>query len=1100
MKKSYFIFALILSLICSSSIAQKNKKEQIDENPISGINPISEINLSGLKLRSVGPALMSGRISDFAVNPDDPSEYYVAVASGNLWKTINSGITWTPVFDNEKSYSIGCVTMDPNNHNVVWVGTGENNSQRSVAWGDGVYLSKDGGKSWKNMGLKKSEHIAKIIVDPRNSNIVYVAAQGPLWASGGDRGLYKTVDCGKTWELILEISENTGVTDIVMDPRNPDVLLAASYQRRRHVFTLINGGPESALYKTSDGGKNWNKITSGIPSVDLGRIGLAISPANPDVIYAIIEAANKQGGIFRSKDRGESWEKRSSYMASSPQYYNELVCDPKNVNRFYSLDTYTKITENGGKTFKNLGLKSRHVDDHALWIDPNNTKHILIGGDGGVYESYDRGKNWSFKQNLPITQFYRVGIDNAKPFYNLYGGTQDNATIGGPSQTINVAGIVNSDWFITVFGDGFETQVDPKDPNIIYSQSQYGWLSRYDKKSGEKISIKPQPGKDEDPYRWNWDSPLLISPHSNTRLFFAANKLFRSDDRGNSWNVISDDLTRQIDRNKLPVMGKVQSVDAVSKNASTSLYGNIVTISESPLKENLLYVGTDDGLIQCSMDIGEDWEEYEKFLEVPETTYVSCVLASQHKTNTVYASFDNHKRGDFKPYILKSEKNGKNWESIAGNLPEGNVIYTIAEDHINPELLFVGTEFGVYFTIDGGKFWNKIKTGIPTISVRDIEIQRRENDLVLATFGRGFYILDDYSPLRDINKETLEKEAHIFPIKNALMYFKSQKLGYGKKGSQGETYFTADNPPFGATFTYYFKENIKTKKQLRKEAEKKAIEKGEEIKYPTNEELDAEDKEEATYLVFTILDDKENVVRKLKAPAQKGVKRITWDFRYPSTSPLHLPRGKNNLSNVGGGVMVVPGDYSVFMSKYVNGKITILTDTINFKTIPLNNTTLPAEDRNELVAFQKKVAELSRAVRGFDRISKDLQTRLNFLEHAIKSSSQADQQWLENVKFLKQKNEKIILALHGDKLIQGRNENTPPSILDRVNTAISGMWNSTSAPTTTQMEQYEIAADEFAPLLAELRILLEVDLRILEEKLENIQAPYTPGRIPIWKK
>jgi len=371
---------------------------------------------------------------------------------------------------------------------------------------------------------------------------------------------------------------------------------------------------------------------------------------------------------------------------------------------------------------------------------------------------------------------------------------------------------------------------------------------------------------------------------------------------------------------------------------------------------------------------------------------------------------------------------------------------------------------------------------------------------VLATFGRGFYILDDYSPLRDINKETLEKEAHIFPIKNALMYFNSQKLGYGKKGSQGETFFTADNPPFGATFTYYFKENIKTKKQLRKEAEKKAIENGDEIKYPTNEELNEEEKEESPYLVFTIIDDEGNVVRKLKAPAQSGVQRITWDFRYPSTNPLHLSSGVNSFANEGGGVMVVPGEYRVFMSKFVNGINTQLADTVKFKTIPLNNTTLPAEDRKELVAFQKKVAEPSRAVRGFDRISKDLQTRLNYLEHAIKSSSQADQQWLENVKFLKQKNEKIIIALHGDKLVQGRNENTPPSILDRVNTAISGIWNSTSAPTATQMEQYGIAADEFAPLLAELRILLEVDLKILEEKLENIQAPYTPGRIPVWKK
>lgn len=1094
MKQIKLIIALILLLLFSYSFAQEKKKGKNDNSPLSGVN------LSGLKFRSLGPALMSGRISDFAVNPDNPSEYYVAVASGNLWKTVNSGTTWTPVFDNEKSYSIGCVTIDPNNQNAVWVGTGENNSQRSVSWGDGVYLSKDGGKSWKNMGLKNSEHIAKIIVHPKNSNIVYVAAQGPLWNPGGDRGLYKTTDGGNTWNLVLEISENTGVTDFVMDPRNPNVIIAASYQRRRHVYTLINGGPESAIYKTTDGGRSWNKIKSGLPSVDMGRIGLAMSPVNPDYVYAIIEAANGQSGFFRSVDRGESWEKMNGLKTVSPQYYNEIVCDPKNVDIVYSLDTRTKFTEDGGKTWQNLGNKSRHVDDHALWIDPSNTKHLLIGGDGGVYESFDKGQNWIFKSNLPITQFYRVGIDNAEPFYNLYGGTQDNATIGGPSRTINHTGIANSDWFITVFGDGFETQVDPKDPNIIYSQSQHGWLSRYDKKSGEKISIKPQPREGEDPHRWNWDSPLLISPHSNTRLYFGANVLFRSDNRGNYWNIISPDLTRQLDRNQLPVMGKIQSVDAVAKNASTSLYGNIISISESPLKENLLYVGTDDGLIQCSMDIGAEWNKYDNFPEVPETTYVSCVLASRHKTNTVYASFDNHKRGDFKPYILKSTNNGKKWKSISGDLPEGDVIYTIAEDHINPELLFIGTEYGVYFTINGGENWTKLKSGIPTICVKDIEIQRRENDLVIASFGRGFYILDDYSPLRKLNKNNLDKEAFICPIKDALMYIQAQPLGYGKKGSQGELYYTADNPPFGATFTYYFKKAIKSKKDIRKEAEKKAIEKGEEIKYPTNEELKAEDKEEKPYLIFTILDADKNIVRKLKAPATAGLQRITWDFRYTSTNPINLSNEKNSFANEGGGIMVVPGNYSVFMSKYVDSEITVLTDTIKFKAIPFKNTTLPADDRKDLVAFQKKVAELSRAVMGVDRISKDLETKLNLIEVAIKSSSQADQQWLENVKFLEQKNEKIILALHGDKSLQERNENSPPSISDRIDNVLYGMWNSTSEATATQREQYQIAANEFGPLLSELKILIEIDLKILEDKLDNIQSPYTPGRIPIWKK
>ena len=493
------------------------------------------------------------------------------------------------------------------------MGSGENNSQRSVGYGDGVYRSSDGGKNWENVGLKTSEHIAKIIVDPRDSKIIYAASQGPLWSAGGERGLYKSTDWGNTWKQILKISEHTGVTDIVIDPRNPDVIYAASYQRRRHVFTLINGGPESAIYKSTDGGENWDKLKSGLPSVDMGRIGLAISPVNPDYVYAIIEAANDKGGFFRSTNRGATWEKQNSMIARSPQYYMEIFCDPINVDKVYSLDTWTKVTTDGGKTFNRLGNKHRHVDDHALWINPNNTNHILIGGDGGIYETFDGAENWHFKNNLPVTQYYKVATDNSEPFYYVYGGTQDNNTHGGPSRTVKANGIMNSDWFVTLGGDGFETQIDPLDPNTVYSQYQYGGLVRYDRKSGERISIIPVEGKGEEAYRFNWDSPLLISPHKNTRLYFCANKVFKSEDRGNSWEIISTDLTRQLDRNKIPVMGKIWSVDAVSKNASTSQYGNIVAFTESHVKEGLLYAGTDDGLIQVSKDGGKSWKKYQSF-------------------------------------------------------------------------------------------------------------------------------------------------------------------------------------------------------------------------------------------------------------------------------------------------------------------------------------------------------------------------------------------------------------------------------------------------------------------------------------------------------
>ena len=726
--------------------------------------PFSSATFSGIKLREIGPAVVSGRIIDIAVVPGHTSSWYVAVASGGVWKTMNAGTTWTPIFDSEGSYSIGCVTVDPNNINVIWVGSGENNSQRSVSYGDGVYKSLDGGKTWKNTGLKSSEHIGKIIVDPRNSDIVYASAQGPLWGPGGDRGLYKTIDGGKTWKAVLTVSANTGISDLWMDPRASSVLYATSYQRRRHVWSLLNGGPESAIWKSTDAGTTWRKLDKGIPKSDLGRIGLAVSPADPDVVYAIIEAAEiKDRGIYRSNDRGESWNRMSEYMTSSPQYYQELIPDPKNADRVYAMDTFNHVTEDGGKTWKRLGEKHKHVDNHALWIDPADTDHLVNGNDGGVYESWDRGVNWQYKSNLPVTQFYRVAVDESMPFYNIYGGTQDNNTLGGPSRSTSSHGITNADWFVTAGGDGFFAAVDPTEPNIVYSESQYGGLVRFDRKNGERIDIQPQSAPDEAPLRWNWDAPIIISPHHHKRLYFAAQRIFRSDDRGDNWTPISGDISRQIDRNKLKMMGRVWSVDAVAKNGSTSLYGNIVSLSESPQSEGLLYAGTDDGLINITEDGGKNWRKTETFTGVPVNTYVSDLKPSPHEASVVYAAFDNHQMGDFKPYLLKSADRGKTWTSIAGDLPARGSVYTIAEDPVKPNRLYCGTELGLYFAPDGGKRWIQLKGGMPTIAVRDIVVHKREGDLVVATFGRGFFVLDDLTPIRRASDALLAQEAALMP-------------------------------------------------------------------------------------------------------------------------------------------------------------------------------------------------------------------------------------------------------------------------------------------------------------------------------------------------
>ncbi|HEU4769067.1 MAG TPA: hypothetical protein VFS77_16905, partial [Pyrinomonadaceae bacterium] len=725
-------------------------------------DPMSTPTFNGLRLRSIGPAFTSGRISGFAIDPNNPTRYYVAVASGGVWKTMNAGTTWTPIFDNETSYSIGAIAVDPKNFLTVWIGTGENNSQRSVSYGSGLYKSDDGGRTWRNVGLKTSEHIGRIAIDPKDSNVVYVASQGPLWGPGGERGLFKTTDGGKTWKNILNISENTGVTDVVIDHNDPNTVYCAAYQRRRHMWTLINGGPESAIYKSTDAGATWNKLRAGLPTVDLGRVGLAISPVDSNVLYATVEAADRRGGIFRSSDRGSSWERRNEFD-STAMYYSRIVADPKEVDRIYIMNVFAMVSDDGGRTVRRLGERNKHVDNHEIWINPANTNHYLIGSDGGIYESFDRGATWDFKQNLPITQFYDITVDNAKPFYNVYGGTQDNFSFGGPSRTRSASGITNPDWFVTNGGDGFRSQVDPEDPNIIYSESQNGGLVRFDKRTGERIGIQPQPGRGEDPLRWNWDSPFIISPHSRTRLYFAADKLFRTDDRGDSWQLVSGQLSRNLDRDKLPVMGKVWGIDAVAKNASTAFFGNASALAESPKKEGLIYVGTDDGLVQVTEDGGKNWRKIEKFPGVGDMAYVSRILASNHDANTAYVSFDNHQNNDFKPYLLKTIDAGRTWTSLAANLPKNGPVLAIAEDHVNPNLLFTGTEFGLWFSIDGGQKWVQLKGGMPTIAVRDLAIQKRENDLVVGTFGRGIYIIDDYTPLRLVKPEMLRQEGVVFP-------------------------------------------------------------------------------------------------------------------------------------------------------------------------------------------------------------------------------------------------------------------------------------------------------------------------------------------------
>ena len=901
--------------------------------------------ISNMSFRNIGPGFMTGRIADVEKDPNDLSTWYVAVASGNVWKTQNNGTTWTPIFENHGSFSTSCLAINSKNSGTIWLGTGENQSQRSVGWGDGVYKSVDYGKSWTNMGLRKSEHIGKILIDPRDGNTVYVAAQGPLWKEGGDRGLYKTVDGGKTWEQVLKISKNTGVTDVVLDPTNSDIVYAISYQRRRHVGILIGGGPETGMYKSVDGGKTWKKLTSGLPSSDWGRPALAISPQKSNVLYALIPGVNSEGGgFYRSSDSGENWVKMSNHTVVDPQYYGEIYPDPHRFDHVYTMDVRIHSTTDGGKTFNRINMRNMHGDTHEMMFHPTDPNYQMVGGDGGIYESWDYGKKWKYHSNLPITQFYRVGIDNAKPFYNVYGGTQDNSTIYAPVRNTTRHGITDRDWKVLIGGDGFQARVDPEDTNIVYGQYQYAGIVRYDKRTGQRIDIQPQPDFNNEPLRWHWDSPLVLSPHNSKRLYYAAQRIFKSDDRGDSWQPISRDLSRGENRNNRKVMGKVWPPEAVYKNVFTSPYGTIVSLSESPIKEGLIVAGTDDGLIQITENDGDSWRFADNIKGVPQKAYVADVFTSNHNANTIYAVFNNHKEGDFKPYFVKSMDLGKTWTSINTGIGVSHSGWCIVEDHVDSNLLFAATEFGIYASVNGGSQWEQMKGGLPTIAFRDLEIHQGENDLVAASFGRGIYVLDDYTPLRDVQNVTGN---HLFPIKDAWQFFQRGDIGYSRKGSLGDDHFSADNPEYGVKIRLYLDKSYPSLTSIRMRNQNQNYNGS----YPTSDTLQKEDFEDNTEIFARINNVNNQNVAIIPVANRKGFQEVNWDL---ST------KIKSDDANYSRTLNFVPENkYIVQLIVLHQGKLRELSSAQSFNIKELDMTTeRPAKDRFE---FYGKAAKLSMA-------------------------------------------------------------------------------------------------------------------------------------------
>ena len=1088
-KKTSTIFFTLL-VIFFFTIYQANAQSQNSKELSKAV--------SGLKLRAIGPALMGGRIADIAVHPIDKSTWYIAVGSGGLWKTTNSGITWKPVFDDQASYSIGTVKLDPSNPDVVWVGTGENVSGRHVAWGDGIYRSNDAGTTWQQMGLEKSEHIGKILVDPRNSDVIFVAAEGPLWSSGGERGLYKSKDGGKTWDAVLEIDKNTGVTDVEFDPSNPDVLYAASYQRRRQTWSLLAGGPKSGIYKSSDNGETWRQIKTGLPQEDIGKIGLAVTPADPEVVYATIEANDEEKGFYKSTDKGESWGKQNSYTSggTGPHYYQEIEASPVKPDLVYQMDVFLHVTRDAGKNFKVLGTgREKHSDNHALWIDPDNGKHLIAGTDGGLYESFDEGTTWRHFPNLPISQFYKLGLDNAEPFYNIVGGAQDLGTLIGPSRTMNTEGVRNQDWYVPLGADGYDSAFDPKDPNIVYMEIQQGELYRLDRRSEEVLHIKPQAAPGDAPERWNWDSPLLISPHDNKRLYFGSQRVWRSEDQGNSWQSISKDLTTDTNRYELETMdNRVWSSNALYDTGAMSKYATLTSIAESPKVEGLLYTGSDDGLIHISEDGGRQWRKSGALPNVRGRSFITDIEASAHDANTVFAVADSHKFGDFSPYVFMSSDRGRTWKSISGDLPAGTIVWVLKQDHINANLLFIGTEYGIYFSPNKGTNWIKLDGGVPTIAFRDLELHQRDNDLVGATFGRGFYVLDDYTPLRELSNAILQKSNTLFSVRDAWWYVPSVPMQAKGMPGQGTTSFRTENPPFGAVFTYYLNEVPKTAKEARKDTEKALREKQMSIPFPGWEKLQEEANENDAQVLLLVSDGDGNPIRRIKGSAKKGLHRANWDLKRPAPDPINLtePEFKPPWAGDAEGPLVPPGQYTVELFVAHNGNLQSQGAAQKFNVKPVANT-VDGTDFKLVAEFQQKTSELSRQISSAGRQLGEAGDRLKHMKAALLETPKAQQSLFTQLNDLNTKLSGLRSRLYGDPIRQQFNEATEPSIQSRVGGVAYGHWETRQAPTETQKQNIEIAQTDFENFKGDLGRYFN-ELESFEAALEAAGAPYTPGR------
>jgi photosystem II stability/assembly factor-like uncharacterized protein len=1069
---------LLFSFLSITSFSFAQKRATVDS-----------ITISAAQFRSVGPAFMTGRISDVVIDPADESHWYVGVGSGGVWETKNAGVTFKPIFDKQKVYSIGCITLDANSRNL-WVGSGENVGGRHISFGDGIYLSKDGGRTWKNMGLKSSNHISKIVVHPTNPDMVWVAAQGPLWNIGGDRGVYKSVDGGKKWKRVLGDAEWTGATDLLIDPRNPDILYAATWQRHRTVASYLGGGRKSGIHKSIDGGKTWQKLKTGLPSGSVGKIGLAISPQNPDVLYAAVETQLKEGGFYRSADRGMSWTKQSDQISAGtgPHYYQEIWASPHQFDRVYFANNYFKVTNDGGKTFQGVGKAYKHVDNHAVAFKANDPDYLMVGTDGGLYESFDLAKTWRHMGNLPITQFYKVAVDDAKPFYYIYGGTQDNNTQRGKSRTENDAGISNADWEVVLGGDGHQPATEPGNPYIVYGQSQQGWYSRIDIATGERIGIRPQPRDGEGFERYNWDAPIYVSSHDPARIYVASHRLWRSDNRGDTWVPLSGDLTRNEERFDLPIMGRKQSYENAWDVYAMSTYNTITSIAESPINEDVLYVGTDDGYIQSTKNGGKTWEKINvsRLEGVPERAYVNDIKADFFDENTVYVAIDAHKQGDYTPYLFVSKNGGKTWKRITKGITEKNYVWRIVQDHVNPDLLFIGTEFGIYFSLNGGTSWKQLKDGLPTISFRDLVIQREHNDLVAASFGRSFYVLDNYAFLRELNDTLLQNDAYLFKPRETYLY-RPRRDGRQKSGSLGGQHFYGENPKHGVLFDYYIKDKPKTAKENRKKKEKELNKKDRDIDFPGWEILAAEKQEKIPQYWLEIRDDEGTIIRKLKLKNNKGIQRTVWDMKGGDLWPV--TKNTSDKNNQNRGWYVAPGNYVAQLYRLYEGEISPLGKVVDVKLKSLRASSLQPQSLVEQKKHMKQYmdAQVRRSV--LMKQYNDVQNKTKAMLVANKKGNSPLKTALASLEEMSDSLGKLKTALFGNEAKNTVGEKIFPTLNDRMNAAGATLWGSSYGPTSTAKDGLVIAN--------RLMDAYEAQISIMNSKLEKLYQVLKDSGSPV---